>query len=229
MRFTNEGVLWMATPSEMKYTCAARPSTLGKCGSALLDDIVSISLRTSLRSVVNADAVTSAVSSTRNSVVGPPLSSSDFALSAACCHRVFPSEALVFIVGEVSSTMTMRSFFPVSDSISGLASDNAISSAIVAAIGFDSLAIFVELRAICSKQGRCNGDFAADVVFRIDELEFASQHRIDFFVTGNVDDENIVPDVPQDIQRAFKPISVKHVRDDNGQASPARLCAICFE
>ena len=129
----------MATPSEMKYTCAARPSTLGKCGSALLDDIVSISLRTSLRSVVNADAVTSAVSSTRNSVVGPPLSSSDFALSAACCHRVFPSEVLVFIVGEVSSTMTMRSFFPVSDSISGLASDNAISSAIVAAMTMETI------------------------------------------------------------------------------------------
>src|SRR5438093_5375196 len=106
---------------------------------------------------------------------------------------------------------------------------SSIPELILTAIGFDSLAIFVELRAICGKQGRRNGDFAADVVFRIDELEFTSQHRIDFFVTGNVDDENIVPYVPQDIQRAFKPISVKHVRDDNSQASPARLCAIRVE
>src|SRR5438093_13343443 len=68
---------------------------------------------------------------------------------------------------------------------------SSVPELILTAIGFDSLAIFVELRAICGKQGRRNGDFAADVVFRIDELEVAFQSCIDFVVPGYVDVEQI--------------------------------------
>src|SRR6266481_5147746 len=104
-----------------------------------------------------------------------------------------------------------------------------ISQLVLAAIGFDTVAIFCELCAIRSQQRRRNRDFAADVAFGIYQLKLALQQWVDFFVTRDVNDENIVPEMPEDIEGAFKPVSVEHIRDYNGQPAPARFRAICLE
>src|SRR6266481_2203601 len=104
-----------------------------------------------------------------------------------------------------------------------------ISQLVLAAIGLDTVAIFCEFCAIRGKQRRRNRDFAADVAFGIYQLKLALQQWVDFFVTCDVNDENIVAEMPQDIERAFKPISIEHIRDYNRQPAAARFRAIRLE
>src|ERR1700740_3231081 len=48
-------------------------------------------------------------------------------------------------------------------------------------------------------------------------------------MTGNLNDENVVAEMPQNIQRALEAGSIKHIGNHDRQAAAPSFRAICFE
>src|SRR5262249_34287831 len=104
-----------------------------------------------------------------------------------------------------------------------------VAELISAAVGLDAFAESVELGPIGAQQRRGNGDFPADVASGVYHLKFSLKFWINFCVTGDRNNENIMAEMAQDIRGALKPFSTKHVGDPNRQSAPPCFRAIGLE
>src|SRR5436190_265877 len=87
-----------------------------------------------------------------------------------------------------------------------------VAELVLPAIRFKLFAEMIVLRMVRRKQGWRDGDFPGLLTLRIDQHQLTPKVRLDFFMAGDMNDKNVMAEMPENVEGRLESIRIDEVR-----------------